>query len=156
MFKTLISLGVALCAATPALAQNDSAPVAGRMGEWTDPAPAGKNARSVVFVTAGTYADVTGARLFDVKIDADGDGDGENDVGVLRVTCNGGDTLSGMFDRRFTAATLPGASAKVTKGGAGPLAAGTSFKGLWQATSSNGSKTVALASSTPDICTGLG
>lgn len=150
MLKTLISLAIACGIATPALAQNDSMPVAGRGGEWVDPAVKAPS-RTVTFTAAGIYADLTPVRLIDVVIDADADGDGANDEGLLRITCNGGDTLSGVYKANLSVADDNAKPKSVKAAGGSPLANGKTFKGRWVSSSSDGSRTVMIAGG-PDVC----
>jgi hypothetical protein len=150
VLKTLIPLAILCCAATPALAQNDSMPVAGRSSAFVD-APAARPNRAVTFTAAGVYADLTPVRLIDVIIDADADGDGANDEGLLRITCNGGDTLSGVYKANLSVADDKDKPKTVKAAGASPLANGKTFKGRWVSSSSDGSKSVTIAGG-PDVC----
>jgi hypothetical protein len=148
MFKYLIPATFALFAATPALAQNDAEAQVGRASEWTD-APV-QTSRSVLFTAVGTYADQTGARLIDVRTDGDADGDGVMDKGVLRVTCNGGDMVTGVF-------SAGGAVDKARQAdGAAAYAAGKTFKGRWGVVAAADGKPVTIGAGQPDVCAGLG
>ena len=152
MRNSLIFLTALALAGGTAAAQNESAPVVGRMTGWED----GPSAlRPVTFVALGTYSDQGERRQIDVSVQADRDGDGSNDVGVLSITCNGGDILSGVFapagkDRAVKAAKAPAAS---------PLGQGKTFDGKWDAAQTlDGSPPPAAVTlgSDPDVCAALG
>ncbi len=153
MLKILTFTAAALCAATPALAQNDMAPAAGHLSEWSD-APV-RPSRSVVFVVAGTYRDEGNLRAIDVESDADSDGDGAKDKGVLTVTCNGGDTLGGMFN-------LAGAAAGdrprklVQAGASSALATGKTLRARWGVGAGGPARAVTLGAGQAEVCAGLG
>lgn len=151
MFKRLILAAIALMAATPALAQNDNEPMLGRGGDWEDAAPAATPSRAVVFTALGTYSDLAQLRLIDVRSDA-------GDQGVLRVTCNGGDTVSGVFALGGSAAAGDGGRRpKPVQAGAGSaLASGKTFKGRWGAAATGPAKPVTIGASEPDVCAGIG
>ena len=124
MLKTIIAAAALAGAATAALAQNDMVPMVG-------PGAAGKVKKTVNFTALGSYAGQGEKRLIDVRLDADADGDGANDEGVLHVTCNGGDILTGQFAAgQKLAAVQP--KLKVAKApGSSAIAAGKSFKASW-------------------------
>ena len=148
MHRTLLAAIPALAAiaiAAPAIAQNNTGSASG-LSDWED-APVAQPSRTVTFTASGAYADQGEQRLIDVKADRDVDGDGTMDQGVLRVTCNGGDLISGLFS---PSASLSGKK-PVTAAGSSALAAGKTFKGGSAQTSDAGIK-VTLGSDQPDVC----
>lgn len=150
MLKTLIPAAIALLAATPALAQNEMAPALGQLSEWSD-APV-TSSRSVVFTAIGTYRDEGNLRLIDVRSDADSDGDGTKDLGVLNVTCNGGDTLSGIFNQAAAADRRKPKQAEDSSA----LAAGKTLRARWGVGATGPSKPVTLSAGQAGVCAGLG
>jgi hypothetical protein len=154
MFKTLISAAVLTFAASPALAQNEMAPALGRLSEWSD-APVKSN-RSVVFTAIGTYRDEGKLRLIDVRSDADSDGDGAMDLGVLNVTCNGGDALSGIFTLGGAAANAQRKPKLVQADESSALAAGKTLKARWGAGATGPARPVTLGVGQANVCAGLG
>ena len=119
MLRLIVPTVLAL-SASAAIAQNTMA-TPGALSDWEDaPAAAPQANRAVTFVSAGTYRDDGEQRFIDVKGDADGDG--KEEAGVLKVNCNGGDLLTGMFNpgNAVGQAKAPAASA---------FAAGKTFKG---------------------------
>lgn len=149
MYKHLISVAFALAFATPALAQNDNEPVIGR---------ASAESRVATFTAEGTYGDLPSIRLIDVVIDADGDG--VKDAGVLRVSCTGGDMITGTFIPGGSVAEPPaGVSGKPKAGkaaAASAFAAGKTFKGRWASVRKGNERGVTLNSAQADVCSGLG
>lgn len=158
MFKTMISAAAVLLpaclAASPALAQNDMAPALGQLSEWTD-APV-KSSRSVVFTSIGTYRDEGSARLIDVESDADSDGDGVKDKGVLSLTCNGGDTVSGTFSLEAAAADRPRKPKLLEAGAASLFAAGKTLRARWAVGAAGPARGVTLSAGQASVCAGLG
>jgi hypothetical protein len=154
MLKLLIPAAIALVAATPALAQNDNAPMAGRMEEWRDaPAKPAAPSLAVTFTAVGTYSDAAGLRAIDVRADSDIDGDGAMDQGVLRVACNGGDILTGSF----VAGTAPAGGGKKLRAEAdSALAPGKPVKARWDGTGGGTERAVTLGKGQAAVCSGLG
>jgi hypothetical protein len=149
-YSVLVLLSFAT--AVPAAAQNNMAPSAGLLG--TGPAVVNTQ-RSVTFTALGTYADQGADRLIDVQTDRDNDGDDVNDKGILKVSCNGGDTLTGLFK---LGGTVQQQKAKVQHAsGSSPLGSGKTFKGSWNIRESTADGTpVIVGSDQPDLCVGRG
>jgi len=142
----------ALLSAGAALAQNDMVPVLGA-------ADGGTPVIKTVAITAlGAYANDGDERLIEVQADADTDSDGAKDKGLLRVSCNGGDIVSGGFQAGATAAAISPKPKMVKAAAASPLAAGKTFKVKWNlrdvtaASQTGAAVPLTLASGQPDIC----
>ena len=148
--KYSILVLVPFAAAIPAAAQNNMAPSAGLLGTG---AGVVNTQRSVTFTALGTYADQGADRLIDVQTDRDNDGDDVNDKGVLKVSCNGGDTLTGLFKLGGSAQQQKGKLQRAS--GASPLVSGKTFKGSWNIKESTADGTpVIVGSDQPDLCAG--
>jgi len=150
LLKSVLIPALLLTSASAAVAQNDLVPTLGHSA-----APA-KVTRTVNITALGSYGNQGEERLIDVSLDADSDGDGTKDQGLLRVTCNGGDILTGRFE---LGESLAAAKLKPVKaGGASALASGKTFKGSWnlrdvqKAMSTNAAVPLTLAPGGPDVC----
>jgi len=150
LLKTALMSAALLAGATAAVAQNDLVPTLGHG------AATAKVTRTVTITALGAYANQGEERLIDVRLDADSDGDGEKDQGLLRVTCNGGDILTGRFQsgENLAAAKIKPVKAKA----ASALADGSTFKGSWnlrdvqKASMTNAAVPLTLAPGGPDVC----
>lgn len=151
MLKMLISTA-ALLSAGATFAQNDMAPVLGA-GDGAAPV-----IKTVAITALGAYANDGDERLIEVQADADTDSDGTKDKGLLRVSCNGGDIVSGGFQAGATAAAISPKPKMVKAAAASPLAAGKTFKVKWNlrdvtaASQTGAAVPLTLASGQPDIC----
>lgn len=139
MLKILIPTIIAV-SASAAMAQNLMGSAANQLSDWEDAPVAAANS-SVIFTSAGTFRDDGSERFIDVKGDADGDGNEE--AGVLKVNCNGGDLLTAMFN--------PGNAGGKAAPAASAIAAGKTFKGSRPQPSVAGTK-VTIGAGEADVC----